>query len=112
MGTSWGDVSTPLLATAVEARPILTPERYSLSQNYPNPFNPSTSINYTLRTSGEVRLVVYDMTGREVAVLVNQFQNAGEHVARFAPTALPSGIYFYKLQTSDQTFSKKMVLVK
>jgi hypothetical protein len=112
IGTSWGDVSTPLLATAVEAHPVLAPEQYTLSQNYPNPFNPSTSINYTLRNSGKVRLVVYDMTGREVAVLVNQFQNAGEHIARFAPTALPSGIYIYKLQTSDQTFSKKMVLVK
>ncbi|HNW58210.1 MAG TPA: T9SS type A sorting domain-containing protein [bacterium] len=112
MGTSWGDVATPLLATAVESRPEAAPETYRLSQNYPNPFNPSTSINYTLRASGKIHLAVYDRTGREVAVLVDQYQNAGEHVARFTPNNLPSGVYIYKLQTADQIFSNKMVLVK
>ncbi len=112
MGTTWGDVSTPLLATAVESRPVVSPESFTLSQNYPNPFNPSTSINYTLRTSGRVKLAVYDMTGREVAVLVDQVQNAGEHIARFAPKELPSGIYIYRLKTADQLLSNKMVLVK
>jgi hypothetical protein len=85
---------------------------YALSQNYPNPFNPTTTIPYALKSNGRVRLAVYDLMGKEVAVLVDGIQAAGNHQAQFAGTNLTSGIYFYKLQAGDQVFTKKMTLVK
>jgi hypothetical protein len=85
---------------------------YALSQNYPNPFNPATTIPYALKSNGRVRLAVYDLMGKEVAVLVDGIQAAGNHQAQFAGTNLTSGIYFYKLQAGDQVFTKKMTLVK
>jgi hypothetical protein len=90
----------------------LNPVVYSLSQNYPNPFNPSTAIQYALKSSGKVRLSVYDVMGREVAVLVDGVQNAGRHEVTFSGAILASGIYFYKLQTTDAVTTKKMALVK
>jgi len=90
----------------------MKPGVFSLAQNYPNPFNPSTNISYTLKNSGKVRLSVYDILGREVAVLANEIQTAGAHQITFSADRLSSGIYFYKLQTSRATITKKMVLIK
>jgi hypothetical protein len=89
-----------------------TPQRFSLGQNYPNPFNPSTNILYSLKRSGKVRLFVYDLLGREVAVLVNGIQCAGEHTANFSGDHLTSGVYFYTLQTEGFVETKKMTLLK
>ena len=89
------------------------PTEFSLLQNYPNPFNPSTMIRYTLKISGVVRLSVYDLLGREVAVLVNnEIKTAGQHRTVFDATNFPSGVYFYKLQTKSYTESKRMILIK
>ena len=88
------------------------PAEFNLLQNYPNPFNPSTTISYTLKTSGNVKLSVYDLTGHEVAILVDGIQSAGNHDVQFDGANLTSGIYFYKLQTADQIFTRKMTLVK
>lgn len=85
---------------------------YALLQNYPNPFNPATTINYTLAEKSQVRLIVYDMVGREVAVLVNEEQTAGSHAVTFNAAQLASGVYFYKLQTAQFTATKKLVLMK
>ena len=85
---------------------------YGLDQNYPNPFNPSTKIRYQLAQSGEVYLAVYDLTGKEIAVLVNGSQNAGEHQVEFLGENLSSGVYMYRLTSGDQTYVKKMMLVK
>jgi hypothetical protein len=90
----------------------LNPIVYSLSQNYPNPFNPSTAIQYALKSSGKVRLSVYDVMGREVAALVDGVQNAGRYEVTFSGANLASGIYFYKLQTTNAVITKKMALVK
>ncbi len=90
----------------------VNPNVFSLEQNYPNPFNPSTNISYTLKNNGKVRLSVYDLLGREVAVLVNGVQTAGSHKATFSGEGLGSGMYFYKLQTGNDVISKKMVLLK
>jgi hypothetical protein len=90
----------------------MKPSVFSLAQNYPNPFNPSTNISYTLKNSGKVRLSVYDLLGREVAVLANEIQTAGAHEARFSAGGMSSGIYFYKLQTGNEVITKKMMLLK
>ncbi|RPI13888.1 MAG: T9SS C-terminal target domain-containing protein [Ignavibacteriae bacterium] len=88
------------------------PQVYSLEQNYPNPFNPVTIINYQLPMSSEVKLIIYDVTGREVALLVNQKQNAGEYEIEWNAADYPSGVYFYKLEAGDFSQTKKMVLMK
>ena len=88
------------------------PASYSLFQNYPNPFNPSTTISYTLKYSGKVYLSVYDILGREVAVLANEIQAAGPHEMKFSTAGLSSGIYFYKLQSGGGVLTRKMMLLK
>ncbi len=85
---------------------------YKLEQNYPNPFNPTTNINYTLKTSGQVTLKVYDMTGREVATLVNTRKNAGEYTATFDASNLASGVYLYSLETNGLRLTNRMTLIK
>jgi hypothetical protein len=100
------------LLTGVPSMPGGVPTQFALSQNYPNPFNPSTNIQYTLQSSGKVRLAVYDLLGREVAVLVNGAQNAGTHEVTFSRPGLGSGVYFYTLQTASGVSTRKMVLLK
>jgi hypothetical protein len=85
---------------------------FSLAGNYPNPFNPITRISYALRSPGAVRLSVYDLLGREKAVLANGIQNAGEHQVEFSGAGLPGGIYIYKLQTGNNVVARKMILAK
>ena len=88
------------------------PAVYSLSQNYPNPFNPSTKISFALPKAGNVKLVVYDILGREVAVLVNEFRTSGNHSVEFNAGNLASGVYLYRIESGTFTDTKKMLLVK
>ncbi|MFH1195859.1 MAG: sugar-binding protein, partial [bacterium] len=92
--------------------PEVVPVTFNLAQNYPNPFNPSTKISYSIESMDKVRLSVFDVLGREVAVLVNDVQNAGSHEVSFVGSNLSSGVYFYKLQTSNAVITKKMLLLK
>lgn len=85
---------------------------YSLSQNYPNPFNPSTEIKFSIPMSEKVKLIVYDLLGREVATLVNTELQAGEYKLNFSADNLPSGIYLYKLTAGNFSDTKKMTLIK
>jgi hypothetical protein len=94
------------------------PYNYLLSQNYPNPFNPSTNIRYEIPKNGFVKLVVFDILGREIQTLVNEKQNAGSYEVTFNArqpglgSNLSSGIYFYKLQSGNYTETKRMLLIK
>lgn len=93
------------------------PEQFSLLPNYPNPFNPSTTISYTLPVQSRVRLAVYNVLGQEVAVLVDREQAAGPYSVEWRGETsggrpVASGIYFYRLATEQQTFTRKMVLLK
>ena len=97
--------------TAVSQKSVIR-NNFTLFQNYPNPFNPITTIGYTLRVDGQVRLSVYDLMGKEVEVLVDDIQSIGSHEARFSGANLTSGIYFYKLETADQVITRKMMLIK
>lgn len=83
-----------------------------LSRNYPNPFNPETTIEYTLPRAETVRLVVYDLLGREVARLVDGLQPAGRHSVRFSAGELSSGTYVYRLETAGERHAQTMALVK
>ncbi len=89
-----------------------TVNEFALHQNYPNPFNPTTEISYDLATASNVSLIVFDLLGREVATLVNGSQNAGRYTLKFDAAGLPSGMYFYRLQTAEFGDMKKMMLLK
>ena len=88
------------------------PNYYSLSQNYPNPFNPVTSIKFSVPRSENVKLVVYDLLGKETAILVNEQKNPGIYKVSFDASGYASGVYFYSIQTPNFTQTKKMLLVK
>ncbi len=114
-GVVYGDTTL----TGINQRSSSAPVEFSLSQNYPNPFNPRTIINYELPASRQggtitnfVKIKVFDALGKEVATLVNENQNSGSYSVEFSDEGLPSGIYFYKLETGDFTETKRMVLLK
>ncbi len=85
---------------------------FELKQNYPNPFNPVTKINYELPITNYVSLKIFDISGKEVSILVNQVQTKGSYEVSFDASGLTSGIYFYKLETKNFSSTKKMLLVK
>jgi len=85
---------------------------YQLGQNYPNPFNPSTRINYNVGEPGLVQLKVYNVLGIEVASLVNEFKNSGNHSVDFRAETFSSGVYFYSLSVNNFTQTRKMILEK
>jgi hypothetical protein len=102
----------PPLTGIGENRSGAIPREYVLAQNYPNPFNPVTTISYQIRSAGGVTLRVYDLLGREVATLMNEFQQAGSYTTTFDASRLSSGVYFYRLQAGSFVNTKKMVLTK
>ena len=96
---------------------FLIPTHYTLSQNYPNPFNPVTTITYELPQESYISLEVYNMKGQQVTSLASKGQEAGKYTVQWDGTDLngnkvSSGIYLYKLKTSDYTNIRKMVLMK
>ena len=89
------------------------PKALTLKQNYPNPFNPSTNIAFTLNTSGEVTLEVYNAIGRKVeSIITGTRLSAGEHNYTFNAEGLSSGLYYYVIRMGNQTTSKQMMLIK
>ncbi len=88
------------------------PDNFELGNNYPNPFNPTTLIQYSLPENVFVTLKVFDMLGREVAVLVNAYQEAGYKSVEFDAKDLPSGIYIYKISAGKFISAKKMILIR
>ena len=91
---------------------ISVPTKFDLTQNYPNPFNPTTKIDFSIPSNGAVKLAVYDMSGKEVKVLVNDTRNAGYYTVQFDASGLSSGTYFYRITTGSYSAVKKMVLIK
>jgi hypothetical protein len=100
------------LSTSIGDSDINTPTAFELRGNYPNPFNPTTVIRYSVPTTADVSLTVYDMLGRQVAVLVNGTQAAGSYDVNFDATNLSSGMYLYRLQSGSFVQTQKMMLVK
>jgi len=90
-------------------------KNFKLEQNHPNPFNPTTNIKYTLFSPSNVKVKVFDLIGREIVTLVDQYQSEGEYSVEFDASRyanLTSGIYFYKLETEKYSDVKKMILTK
>jgi hypothetical protein len=102
--------TTTIAATGVEDE--IVANNFELSQNYPNPFNPMTTINYSIAERSNVILKVYDMLGKEVATLVNEVKEAGQHTVNFDASNLASGMYIYKINAGNFTDTKKMILMK
>lgn len=98
--------------TSVSVEDIELPGTYRLGQNYPNPFNPITTIAYEVPATGVARLAVYDVLGREVALLVDGQITAGAHTITFDANALSSGTYIYRLETDNRILTQKMTLLK
>lgn len=93
----------------------VVPKHYSLEQNYPNPFNPSTTIDFSVAKAGKVKLSIFDITGKEIAVLIDKYLEPGKYSRMFSISEaerLASGMYIYRLQTPGYTASKKMLLLK
>ena len=86
--------------------------QYRLFQNYPNPFNPVTTITFSVGTYRYTSLRVYDVLGREVAVLVNEQKSAGTYTVQFDGSGLTSGVYFYRLQAGEFVQTKKLMILK
>lgn len=86
--------------------------KYELSQNYPNPFNPSTSIRFSLAESSFINLTIFNSLDEKIEELVNEVKEPGIHTTEFNAKDLPSGTYIYRLQASNFTQIKKMILVK
>ena len=104
-----GQLVTEVVAQQLEYKP----EGFELLQNYPNPFNPSTTIAYSIPQSGFVELKVYNMLGREIQTVVNEFQQAGKYHFDFDASKLSSGVYFYQLKVGNRfSETKKMLYVK
>lgn len=83
-----------------------------MKQNYPNPFNPSTTIDFTIPENGLVSLKIYNILGQEIATLVNEFLNKGNHSINWNASNMPSGIYFYNISFNNQFKSGRMILMK
>ena len=107
----WDEYSAAWQTTAVTPVEGM-PNQYNLAQNYPNPFNPGTSIAFSVPQAVEVTLKVYDLLGREVAVLVNERKDPGSYTVTFTPHGLGSGVYFYRLTVGSFVQSRKMVFLK
>jgi len=88
------------------------PVEFAVEQNYPNPFNPATKIAYSLPVTGKVALKIYNLLGREVLTLVDENKQAGRHEVLFDASTLPSGLYYYRLQSGSFDQVKKMVFLK
>ncbi len=101
-----------LLYTDVGAAPEKLPEAYKLYKNFPNPFNPGTTIRYDLPKNGHVRLAIYDIRGREVAVLRDEKQQAGKHELQWNARTHASGLYLLKIESENWQQVQKMMLVK
>ena len=125
-GSSMSYIELPLKNFVIGIKPISqeVPQEYRLYQNYPNPFNPVTNIKFSIPEQGVVTLKVFDITGREIALLVNQHLSAGTYNYDYNASNLASGVYFYRIvvdsygevtgEKSNQLFTetKKMILLR
>ena len=106
-GVLYGDTNTVVGIDEVDK----LPSDFILYQNYPNPFNPSTVISWQSPIGSNVKLIIYDLLGRKIRTLVNQYYNPGSYSVTFNADNLTSGTYFYRLITNDFIKTKKMLLI-
>jgi hypothetical protein len=109
--SDWSDSSVVLNLTGVKEEGG-TPTEYSISQNYPNPFNPTTRIKFALPKRALTKIVIYDLLGREIQTLINKELEAGYYEITIDANNLPTGVYFYRIQSGDFIQTRKMILMK
>jgi hypothetical protein len=112
LGSSFQVLHASYVITDVQAGSNLAPSGYAVEQNFPNPFNPSTVISFQVPTASHVKLVVYDILGREVEVLVNEKKAPGTYQVQFNASRLASGVYLYRIQADQFNQSRKMIVLK
>jgi hypothetical protein len=100
------------LVVGVQNRSDDVPGSFALGQNYPNPFNPKTVVSCQWPVAGRVRLAVYDLLGREIAVLLDEQKAPGRYQVEFDGTRLSSGVYFYRLTAGDYVETRRMILLR
>jgi len=100
------------MITSVPSSSVCKPHEFILCQNYPNPFNPTTEITFRVGTDGYTSLRVYDILGREVAILTNEKKPSGSYQVQWNAANMPSGVYLYQLETEKYTETKKLILLK
>ena len=101
-----------ILASTSTEEDFILPTDFVLYQNYPNPFNPSTKLSFVIGHSSSVSLKVYDVLGNEVSILIDEQKAPGEYEVVFSANELPSGIYYYRLESENFVQTRKMVLLK
>ena len=111
-------VGSGFLAESIEVTDVgemellAKPKEFQLYQNYPNPFNPETTIQFDVKEDCQVTLVVYDLLGRQLAVLINEHHDAGGYKVSFDASVLPSGIYIYRIQMGTFHSVRKMIVLE
>ncbi len=111
-GSGIWEIKLKASPTAVLNEEAGIPSSYKLYQNYPNPFNPVTTIKFDIPKNSNVTLKVYDISGKEVSSLINEFRNSGSYSVNFDAGYLSSGVYYYKLQAGNYTETRRMALIK
>jgi hypothetical protein len=111
-GTEFAHYTIANSMTDINSGSDILPSKYELSQNFPNPFNPETSIEYLIREASIVSIKVYDVLGRELKTLVNSYKQKGRYKITFNSAGLPSGVYFYRMETNSFSDIKKMIILK
>jgi hypothetical protein len=99
-------------ATSVSDNGATVPLEYTLADNFPNPFNPATKISFSVPKQSQVKLTVWNALGEQVATLVNEVRTAGEHTVSFDAGNVPSGVYFYRFEAGNTSYTKKMLFLK
>lgn len=110
--SNWSEIRGFRTQKVTSVDDVNNPSEYSLSQNYPNPFNPMTYISFTLPVHEYVTLIVHDIIGREILTIVNEKLSAGQYTVEFNANNLPSGLYIYRINTSEYVESKLMMFIK
>ncbi len=105
-------LKTASLTVGINSTSNIIPEKFAVYQNYPNPFNPTTNIKFDIPKNSFVSLKVFDVLGKEVAVLINEVRNAGSYSVDWNASVYTSGVYFYKLESNGFSETRRMLLVK
>ncbi len=101
-----------IMITSVAPVSSTVPEQFRVSQNYPNPFNPATTVRVDMPQAGQLKLMVYDILGKEVQTLVNENLQSGSYDVKWNATNFASGVYYYTATTGNVVVTKKMILMR
>ena len=105
-------ISAPYSFLTLDVSDIIYPSDFKILKNYPNPFNPNTTINYSLAESGIVKINIYDINGRIVDEILNDYKIAGQHSLNWSPSNIPSGMYYITLMQGSSIDQLDIMYIK